>query len=86
MAEEWKAVDQRVLEMTARVMSAASGPEVRDSLLRFLESANPVVRIYGVRGIAGNSFTDLRDRIRQISEKDPHPAVQREAAKALEKM
>jgi HEAT repeat protein len=86
VAEEWKAVDQRVLEMTARVISAATGPEVRDVLLRFVESANPVVRIYGVRGIAGNRFADLRDKIRQISEKDPHPAVQREAAKALEKM
>jgi HEAT repeat protein len=86
VAEEWKAVDPRVLEMTARVISAATGPEVRETLLRFVESANPVVRIYGVRGIAGNRFADLRDKIRQISEKDPHPAVQREAAKALEKM
>ncbi len=86
VTEEWKSVDQRVLEMSARVISAAKGPQIRDLLLRFLESANPVVRIYGVRGIAANGFADLRERIRQLSEKDPHPAVQREAAKALEKM
>lgn len=86
VTEEWKAIDQKVLEMTARVVSGATGPGVRDLLLRFLESANPVVRIYGVRGIGANGFADLRERVRQLSEKDPHPAVQREAAKALQKM
>jgi HEAT repeat protein len=86
VAEEWKAVDQKVVQMTARVLSTAASPQARDLLVKFLDSPNPVVRIYGVRGIASARLADLRERIRGLAEKDPHPAVQREAAKALEKL
>ena len=86
MAEEWSAVDQRTLEMTARVVSAAGTPVLREVLVRFLDSPNAIVRIHGVRGIAAAGLRDLRDRIKQLSEKDAHPAVQREAGRALEKM
>ncbi len=86
VAEEWSAADQRTLEMTARVVSVSGSGAMREPLVRFLDSPNPIVRIYGVRGVAAAGLRDLRDRIRQLSEKDGHPAVQREAARALEKM
>jgi HEAT repeat protein len=86
VAEEWSAVDQRTLEMTARVVSASGSGAMREPLARFLDSPNPIVRIYGVRGAASAGLRDLRERIRQMSEKDAHPAVQREAARAIEKL
>jgi len=86
IAEEWKAVDQRTLEMTARVISGFSAAELHDTFSRLLESPNPIVRIYGVRAIAAAAMRDLRERIVTISKTDPHTGVQREAAKALEKL
>ena len=47
--------------------------ELREFYVRFLGSADPVVRSYGARGIAGNHFSDLRDKVKDISEKDPNP-------------
>jgi HEAT repeat protein len=82
IAEEWKAVDQR----TARIVSAIDGSQLQDNLARFLDSPNPIVRIYGVRAIAAHGLKSLRDRVAALAEKDPHPGVQREAARALEKL
>ena len=45
-----------------------------------------MVRSYGVRGIAGNHFSDLRDKLKEMSEKDPNPGTRREAEIALGKL
>jgi len=83
---EWKSFDQRTLESTAKVLASSRGAELRDIYLKFLESADPVVRSYGVRGIAENHFTDLREKVREVSEKDPNPGTRKEAENSLSKM
>ncbi len=49
---EWTSYDTRTLESTARVLSTTKDASLRDLYVRFLDSADPVVRSYGVRGIA----------------------------------
>ena len=84
--DEWQAYDQRALESTAKVLSTVSSAELRDIFVRFLESPNAVVRAYGCRGIAENHFSDLRERLRLISEKDPSPGTRKEAELSLAKL
>lgn len=84
--DEWKSYDQRVLESTAKVLSTVSSAELRDIFVHFLESADPAVRSYGCRGIAQNHFSDQRERLRLMSEKDPNPGTRKEAELSLERL
>jgi HEAT repeat protein len=86
IAEETKGPDQKVLEMTARVISGYTAPELLGIVSVFLDSANPIVRIYGARAAAGAGMGSLRVRIADMAANDPHLAARREAAKALAKM
>ena len=86
IAAEWNSFDQRTLESTARALSAARSPVLKDLFLRFLDCPDAIVRSYGVRGIGGNGFSELKDRVKKISERDPNPGTRREAALALEKL
>jgi hypothetical protein len=51
---------------------------------RFLESSNLSLRLYGLRGIRLNRLGTLREKVRELAEGDPHPAVRREAQSVLE--
>ncbi len=84
--DEWKSYDQRAIEFTARVLSTVSSPELKDIFVRFLESQDAAVRSYGCRGIAENHFSDLRERVRLISEKDPNAGTRKEAELSLSKL
>jgi HEAT repeat protein len=86
VAAEWTSFDQRTLESTSRVLSAARSSALKELFVQFLDSPDAVVRSYGVRGIGGNSFSDLKDRVKKMSEQDPNPGTRREAALALGKL
>lgn len=86
MAAEGKGVDQKSIEATARVLSEAQGASLKDVYTVMLASPDAAVRAYAVRGIGANVFSDLKDRLKDMSQKDPSPLVQREAEKALEKL
>jgi len=83
IASEWGSFDTRTLESTAKVLSAIRSADLRDVFVRFLDSPDAVVRSYGVRGIGANGFSDLKDRVKKISEQDPNPGTRREAALSL---
>jgi HEAT repeat protein len=86
LAAEGKALDQRPLQATARVLSEAKGSELRDVFSTMLASPDATIRAYAVRGIGANGFSDLKDRLKEMSQKDPSALVQREAELALEKL
>jgi HEAT repeat protein len=86
LGEEAGSFDQRTLESTAKVLSTAKGAELREFYVKFLESKDPVVRSYGARGIAANHLSDLRDKLKAMSEGDPNPGTRREAQIALGKL
>jgi HEAT repeat protein len=86
VAREWGSFDARALQSTSRVLSTVKSSELKDLLVRFLDSPDPVVRSYGLRGIATNGFSDLKDRVKKISEQDPNPGTRREAALCLAKL
>ena len=86
VAREWSSFDPRALQSTARVLSAVKSPQLKDLFMRFLDSSDPVVRSYGLRGIAANGFSDLKDRVKKMSELDPNPGTRREAAVSLGKL
>jgi HEAT repeat protein len=86
ISDEWKSYDQRALESTAKVLSTVSSAELKDIFVRFLDSPDAAVRSYGCRGIAQNHFSDLRERLRLISEKDPNAGTRKEAELSLAKL
>jgi HEAT repeat protein len=86
VAKEWSSFDPRVLESTARVLSAVKNSDLKDLFIRFLDSPDAVVRSYGVRGIGSNGFSDLKDRVKRISEQDTNPGTRQEAALCLAKL
>ncbi len=86
LAEAASSFDTRILQSTAKVLSTAQGAALREFYVKFLDNKDPVVRSYGIRGIAGNHFADLRDRIKTMSETDPNPGTRREAEVALGKL
>jgi HEAT repeat protein len=83
---EWASFDPRTLQSTARVLSTVKSGDLKETFVRFLDSRDPVVRAYGLRGIATNGFSDLKDRVKTMSEQDPNPGTRHEAALALEKL
>ena len=86
IAAEGKSVDQKPMVITARAFSTVQGGGLKEIYVSLLNSPDPSVRAYAVRGIGGNGFSDLKDRLKDLSTKDPSPLVQREAEKALAKM
>jgi HEAT repeat protein len=84
--EEWKSFDPRTLQSTAKVLSTTHAAELKEIFLKFLESPDAVVRSYGVRGIAANHFSDLRERLQEVSRKDPNPGTRKEAEIGLAKL
>jgi HEAT repeat protein len=86
ISTEWGSFDTRGLESTARVLAGAHGAELKDVLVRLLDSPDSVVRSYAARGIGANGFSDLKDRLKKMSEQDPSPGTRREAALALAKL
>jgi HEAT repeat protein len=86
VAKEWSSYDMRTLETTARVLAAVRSPDLKELFVHFLDSPDPVVRSYGVRGIGANGFSDLRDRVKKMSEQDPNPGTRQEAALSLAKL
>ncbi|MGO9309918.1 MAG: HEAT repeat domain-containing protein [Spirochaetia bacterium] len=86
VAKEWTSFDPRTLESTAKVLSTIKSADLKDLFVRFLDSHDPVVRSYGVRGIGANGFSDLKDRVKKISEQDPNSGTRQEAARSLAKL
>ena len=86
MATESGTFDPRMIESTAKVLAGAHGPELHDVLAGLLDNADAVVRAYAARGIGANGFSDLKDRLKKMSEQDPNPGARREASQALAKL
>lgn len=83
---EWTSFDARELESTAKVLSTIKSAELKDLYVKFLESKDAVVRSYGVRGIALNGFSDLKQKVKQIADQDPNPGTRTEAAYSYAKL
>ena len=85
-SSDWKSVDQRAIQSTARVLSSFRGSELKDAYVKLLGSSDAIVRAFAVRGIAANGFSDLKDRIKDLPKTDPSPAVRAEAERAMGKL
>jgi HEAT repeat protein len=80
---EWASYDTRTLESTARVLSTTKNASLREFYVKFLDSSDPVVRSYGLRGIAANAMSDLKDRVKKMADQDPNPGTRSEASRSL---
>jgi HEAT repeat protein len=81
---EWGSKDPAALEFTARRLAALKHAGLGELFRRFLDSPNLSLRLYGLRGIRLNRLGLLREKVRELSETDPHPSVRREAQLVLE--
>jgi HEAT repeat protein len=82
--KEWAARDQKLVGLTARILSSRDSRALAPLFERFLTHPDVTVRIYGLRGIGRNHLTSLRNKVETISREDPHPAARRAALAALE--
>jgi HEAT repeat protein len=80
---DYEAKNQAALELTAKKLAEIKSPQLKSLYERFLESVNPSLRIYALRGIGKNGFREFRADIEELSENDPHPAVRQIAAAVL---
>jgi HEAT repeat protein len=83
---EWGAKDQKVVELTAKMLSGVNGSGLTGLFERLLGSRNVNVRIYALRGIERNGLSQLRSKVEAISAGDPYPAARQVAARVLEKL
>jgi HEAT repeat protein len=82
----WSRKDQMVLSFTARRLATVSSGGLDGIFERFLGHPNVVIRLYGIRGVRLNKFQRLRAKVSTMAAEDPHPAVRREAAIALQEL
>lgn len=76
----------KIVDLCARKLSVTESSLLKDVFKKFLTSPNMYLRIYGIRGAALNGFSDLKEKIEEISKNDPVKTVRREALAALAKM
>jgi HEAT repeat protein len=81
-----KIKDQRALLAQAKVLSGAKAPGLRDVYAKFLENSDPLIRLHGIKGVETNGLSDLKGKLLILAEKDPYPAVQKEAKRVSEKL
>ncbi len=78
--------EARFIQTIAQVLAGTKSTKDKKILEGLLDSKDPVIRIYAIRGIALNRFKDLRGRLEAIAEDDPVNSVKREARTALDKL
>ena len=76
--QQWASKNPRLLQYAAQRMSQLKEARLRETYLRFLDSKDYLLRIYGIRGLDGSGAGE-RGRIELLSRDDPHPAVRRAA-------
>jgi HEAT repeat protein len=81
-----RARDQKALLWEARVLSSARAPGLKEIFERFLENADPYVRLYAIKGIELNAFSALKEKLLRMAEKDPLPGIKKEAARVADKL
>jgi HEAT repeat protein len=83
---DWSAHDQKALLMEARILSTVHSADLKPILIKLLENGDLYIRIYAIRGIELNGFSDLKERLLTLSARDPVPAVQKEAKRVADKL
>ncbi len=79
-------LDQRVLEVTAKILASAKDPGLKDIYGSLLASKSAAARYSALQGIAANRFSDLKDKVKQIADTDPSGAVKQQAQAALSQL
>ena len=64
--ENWGTAGERTLDMTAKRLSTVKAPELKSLFARFLGHPNPIIEVYGMRGISLNGFSDLKAEIEKL--------------------
>jgi HEAT repeat protein len=78
--------DQRAILSDAKVISTVQSENLKPLLLRFLESTDVSTRLYAIKGIELNGFSDLKERLAGMAATDPTPVVQKEAKRVSDKL
>ncbi len=79
-------LDQRILEVTGRILATAMDPGLRDVFVTLLGSKSAAARYSAIQGIAANRFSDLKDRVKKVADTDPAGAVRQQAQAALSQL
>lgn len=86
LAEKTVGQDSKPAQMVGRVLSQTDGAGLDGIYAAFLDSADSVMRSYGIRGVLRNKVEGLKERIRSLSTTDPASTVKTEALRCLQKL
>ena len=84
--QEWSARQATLVGYVAKELSQKEEPALSDLYAKFLTHSDPGVQVYGLRGIARNEISGLKDRVREKTDEGNHPAVRQNAETALEQL
>ena len=84
IAKVWATQPQSpFLDFICKQVSQTKDPALKSLYLRFLDGPTLNIRIYGIRGIVNNGFTDLRGSVEALSTDKNPQAVRENALTAL---
>jgi hypothetical protein len=70
----------------AQRLSKTSSGQVKKALVLLLDHPNYAIKIYAIRGVAYNHFSDLRGKLQDMEKREQLDQVKQEAKAALEKL
>jgi HEAT repeat protein len=81
-----KSKDIKTLGPQMKILSTAKAPGLRGVFEKLLDYPDAAIRVYAIKGIETNGFSDLKQKLLIMAEKDPTPVVQKEAKRVSEKL
>jgi len=82
--KEWEKKDSRFLDYIAKQLSLQENGRLKKIFSHFLDHPSFTMKLYGLRGIKRNNFTDLKEKVRPLSEEGNHSLVRKTALSVLE--
>lgn len=84
--QEWTRENSAMLDAVGRLVSTSGNAELRPVVERLLSHPNFIIQIYAVRAAGHAAIGSLRDEIDRRTAEEHHPALRREAVRALERI
>ncbi|MFP4300829.1 MAG: HEAT repeat domain-containing protein [Spirochaetaceae bacterium] len=86
MLSSWEEEESRILDYIGRQASRIENERFAPLYEKMLSHRNYIIRIYGARGIARNGLARYRENLEELTDEGHHPALRRNAQRALEEL
>jgi HEAT repeat protein len=84
--QQWSVRQSQLLGFVARSLARKQEAALGDLYAKFLTHPDPGVQVFGLRGIATNNITAMKERVEEKTDEGNHPAVRQNAEAVLEQL